>query len=117
MQVIFENLNIKVLNVTNIKSELMTSKFYDMIKNCHSLRSVEFAGIDDVHAQLDVYEANLHVKTWTLSFEEEVVTDSVKERLTTMFSDRNDNSLLVFTDSDILDDIPQIKQTFKLSPV
>ena len=66
--IIFENLNIKVLTLSRVNSKLITSQFYDKIKNCHSLRKVNFEIYDDAHAYLDIIEANSHVKAWDVHF-------------------------------------------------
>ena len=85
-----------------------------MIKNCKSLRSVEFYIMEDAHYYLDIIEANTHVKTWTIEFENRAIDERVIERLAQILSDRNDNSLFVKNDSNKLKNIPQV---FKISPV
>ena len=70
--------------------------------------------MEDAHYYLDIIEANSHVKTWTIDFNDRAITNSVEERLAQILSDRNDNSLLVKNDSSKLKNIPQI---FKISPV
>ena len=92
----------------------LTPQFCDIICNCKSLRSVEFYKIEDAHYYLDIIEANSHVKTWTIEFENRAITNSVKERLAQMLSDRNDNSLFVKNNSSKLENISQV---FKISPV
>ena len=114
-KVIFENLNIKVLELRDVNSKYLTPRFRDMIKNCKSLRSVEFHKIEDAHYYLDIIEANSHVKTWTIEFHDDrAIGSRVIKRLAQILSDRNDNSLFVKNDSNKLKNIPQV---FKISPV
>ena len=116
-QAIFDNLNIKVLTVSDVSSRLLTSHFFDKIKHCQSLRSVKFERIRKVHTQLDTVETNLNVKKWIINFDNDDVTDSVKERLAKILVNRNDNSLLIYSDGEELKDIPQLSQQFKISPI
>ena len=117
VQAVFDNLTIKKLIVSGVGSKLMASQLFDKIKHCHSLQCVKFNDINDAHGQLDVIEANLNVKHWTIDFENKTISTSAKERLQKMLSDRNDNSLIVSSKNGELNDIPQISQQFKISPV
>ena len=112
--VIFENLNIKVLNIPYANSKLLTPRFCDMINNCKSLRSVEFYIEKDARYYLNIIEANSHVKTWTIKFDHRAIDSRVIKRLAQILLDRNDNSLFVINVSNKLKDIPQV---FKISPV
>ena len=114
---VFDSLNIKTLNISYIASELMTDRFFNKIKNCYSLRSVVFTMIDNAHAQLDAVETNLNVKKWTIKFKDDTISECVKERLTKMLLDRNDNSLFIDNKRKAFADIPQKTQMFKISPV
>ena len=114
---VFDNLNIKVLSARNVQPRHMTTQFYDMIKNCDSIRKVEFYKIQDAHAQLDAVEANQNVKQWTIDYDLRTISEDVKERLSTMLSDRSDNSLFLQYYGELLNDIPQISQQFKISPI
>ena len=80
-QAIFDNLNVKVLYLWNVKEELLTTEFYDMIKNCHSLRSVTFIENEHAHTQLDVIEGNSNVNQWIIDFRLGDIDKSVKERV------------------------------------
>ena len=117
IEVIFDNLPIKELEVNCVRSELLTPQFYTKIKNCSSLRKVEFNKLADPHTQLNAIESNPNVKLWKINFMEGAATDSVKERLQKMRLDRNDNSLLFYHDGREFDDTPQLAQQFKISPV
>ena len=104
------------MTLSRVNSKLITSQFYDKIKNCHSLRKVNFEIYDDAHAYLDIIEVNSHVKAWDIHFGDEAITETVKERLAQMLSDKNDNSLFVSSSFNKLDDIPQMTQMFRISP-
>ena len=117
IEVIFDNLPIKELEVNCARSELLTPQFYTKIKNCSSLRKVEFDELADPHTQLNATESNPNVKLWKINFSDDDIIDSVKERLQKMRLDRNDNSLLFYHNGQEFDDTPQLAQQFKISPV
>ena len=117
IEVIFDNLPIKELEVNCVRSELLTPQFYTKIKNCSSLRKVEFNKLADPHTQLNAIESNPNVKLWKINFRYDDIIDSVKERLQKMRLDRNDNSLLFYNCWYELTDTPQLAQQFEISPV
>ena len=105
-----------MLTVDQVSPELMAPQFYDKINNCHSLRSVRFERIEDVHAQLDAIEAYQSVKQWIIDFGYIDISNCVEERLRKMLSERSYNSLLFENHKGKLE-IAQITQQFKISPV
>ena len=115
-QTIFDHLNIKVLTVRDVRSELTTPEFFDRIKDCCSLRSVNFDELEDPQTQLDIIEANLNVRACTIDFRYDTITERLVERVQKMLSDRSDNSLFVYSYGGILNDIPQITQQFRVFP-
>ena len=104
------------MHVTNIKDKLITERFYEMIKNCNTLRKVRIHGVHHIEACLEVIETNKNVKQWELEVHSKDITPSIKNRINSMLSKRNDNSLIIEGDN-ISEHIPLITQLFEVSPV
>ena len=62
IQAVFSYVNIKKLNLYQIWDYKIAGKLYKKIKNCHSLRYVEFHQNKGIKDRLDIIEANLNVR-------------------------------------------------------
>ena len=113
---IFSNLKVDDFEVNSVKPQLLTTEFYDKIKQCQSLRSVKFIDIHDVDSQLDVIESNSNIQQVYLKLYDYLITSSIKERIKELQSVRDDNSLFI-VDNDKLEDICLISQIFNISPI
>ena len=114
--IIFSNLNINDLELLYVEPQLITTEFYDKIKQCKSLRRVKFINITDVDSQLDVIESNSNIQKAYVQLHRSHITHNVKERVRKLLSRRNDNSFFI-VDDDVFEDIPLISQIFNISPI
>ena len=113
-EAVFKNLNIKALTTNYFGNRMMKSQFINNIKNCHSLRSVNFNNIWDLEAQLDAVEANQNVKKWTIKLDKEAIIGGQCARLQKMISNMGYNSLYVSSYGTPIDDY---LQQFRIYPV
>ena len=89
-----------------------------MISKCSSVRSIQFRLVKYVDILLDVVKANQNVRQWIVHLEEDEFTDYERQRLQDTMLSRNDNSIIVYNNiSQKIDLIPQITQTFRVSPI
>ena len=84
------------------------------MKTCESLRKVHFDSREDVHSQLDVLEANSKVVKWNLKINPDHVTESVKERLQKILSERNDSSVYIYNEREELGNLFETNHLFKI---
>ena len=95
IDIIFDNLNVKDLELNQLKDRLITNELYDKITNCHSLRVVKFIGIKGLENQLEAIETNHKVKQWVLSIKSGEITRKAVKRIQTILLNTNESLVYV----------------------
>ena len=89
---IFKYLDVREIEVMRDRNNLFTTDFYYKIKNCKSLRRVKFISLEDLDAQLDVARSNLNIKQTFIDLNSIYITESGKEKVRELLSEKDDNS-------------------------